>query len=109
MLEKLTKDGDRWFDDHETYWDSPKDYLQTEILGFCGCGDPDELMEYVRKLLVKLYNQEWGEYEDLPYMFFVSWANDKEFADHGVSVRCSWLTDIGRELLADIEKVTVHA
>jgi hypothetical protein len=76
--------------------------LQQEILGLCDCGNPDDVMIYIRDLLVKLKNTDWGSYDDMPYMFFVYWANNKEFAEHGTSARCSWLTDKGIELLNDI-------
>jgi len=55
--------------------------------------------------LRKLENQEWEEYENLEYMFFVYWANDKGFAEHGSTARCSWLTEKGQELLKDLEEL----
>ena len=59
-------------------------------------------MLYVKTMLEKLDNSEHGDYEDMPYMFFVYWANDKGFAEHGTTARCSWLTEKGKELLKDI-------
>ena len=102
-FDKLKKDDEMWLDASGVSWESPQDYLQCEILKFCGCGNPDEVMEYVKIMLQKLKNQEWGDYEDMGYMFFVYWANDKDFAEHGSSAGCSWLTPKGEELLADIE------
>jgi len=106
MIEKLKQDGGYWVDESDCSHESPADFLQTEVLGFCGCGNPSEVMEYVRQMLLKLNAQDFGDYEDLPYMFFVYWANDKEFAEHGTTARCSWLTDKGKELLRDIETVS---
>ena len=57
---------------------------------------------YIADMLEKLDRQEWSEYEDYPYMFFVYWADVQGLTEHGVSVRCSWLDDKGRELLAEI-------
>lgn len=105
MIEKLVKDGVGFVDENGVYHESEKAYLQQNILGFCGCGNPDEVMLYVETMLEKLDNEEWGDYEDMPYMFFVYWANENDFVEHGISARCSWLTDKGRDLLADIKKV----
>lgn len=107
MIEKLKKVDNSEFpylDEGGTSHRSKKSFLQTTILGFCGCGDPDSVMVYVRDLLKEINSQVWEKDEsDLPYMFFVYWANDKGFAEHGITARCSWLTDKGKEVLADIE------
>ena len=81
---------------------SKKGYLQSEILHFCGCGDPDTVMIYVRDFLQKLQNQDWEQDEDLSYMFLCHWANYENFAEHGSTIKYSWLTDKGKELLGDI-------
>ena len=103
MIEKLTKDEDgRYVDKDGCNWDSRSDYLQIEILGLCGCGNPYEVMLYVKEMFEKLDNSQWEPYENMPYMFFVYWANEEDFAEHGSTARCSWLTDKGKELLKDI-------
>uniref|UniRef100_A0A6H2A273 Uncharacterized protein n=1 Tax=viral metagenome TaxID=1070528 RepID=A0A6H2A273_9ZZZZ len=103
MIEKLIKNEDGSFsDENGCDWGDEKSFLQIEILGFCGCGNPDDVMLYVGEMLKKLQKNDWGNYEDLPYMFFVYWANNKNFAEHGGTIRCSWLTDLGEELLKDI-------
>ncbi|MFH2047783.1 MAG: hypothetical protein ABIK92_21870 [Pseudomonadota bacterium] len=106
MIEKLSKTNNEdmpWIDEDGCYWKSKSSYLQTEILGFCGCGNPGEIMEYVKEMLEILDSQNWGSYENKPYMFFVYWANNKGFADHGTTARCSWLTEKGKEILRDIK------
>lgn len=106
MIEQLIKQADGGFIDKEGWWETEADYLQTSILGLCGCGNPDDIMLYIKEMLEKLGTDtndgECGEYEDKPYMFFAYWANSKGFAEHGLTVRLSWLTDKGRELLKDI-------
>lgn len=106
MIEKLKKVDDSCFpylDEDGVSHRSKKGYLQTNILHFCGCGDPDSVMVYVKDFLKRLDEQKWGEYEDIPYMFLVYWADHNGFAEHGTTARCSWLTEKGQELLADIE------
>ena len=103
MIEKLTKNEDGGFLDKEgCWWETEAEYLQTSILGLCGCGNPDDIMLYIKEMLERLEKQDHGEYEDKPYMFFAYWANKKGFAEHGSTARCSWLTDKGKELLKDI-------
>jgi hypothetical protein len=92
-------------DENGVSWNSLSEYIQCEILGLCGCGNPEEVMEYIRINLEKLDKCEYGEYSDLPYMFFVYWANGKDFAEHGTSARCSWLTDYGQNVLNVIKKL----
>lgn len=105
MIEVLKKQDDTeycYIDDNGVSWRSKREYLQTQHLGFCGCGDPDEVMVYVKEFLEKLDKDDWGDYEDMPYMFLCYWADNKGYSDHGTTVRCSWLTDTGKELLNDI-------
>jgi len=78
-------------------------YIHTETIGFCGCGNPEEMMGYIKTMLEKLDSKDWGNYEDKPYMFFVYWADKNGFTDHGTTVRCSWLTEKGKELLNNIK------
>jgi hypothetical protein len=106
MIEQLKKQDESeypYLDEDGCSHRTKKEYLQTCVLNFCGCGDPDAVMIYVRDFLVKLNKQEWSDYEDIPYMFLVYWADQNGFAEHGTTARCSWLTDKGEELLADIE------
>lgn len=105
MIEKLIKVDDSDFpyiDEESVAHRSKKEYLQTEILHFCGCGDGDAVMVYVKEFLEKQKTQAWGNYEDLPYMFLAYWADHEGFTEHGTTVRCSWLTERGEELLNDI-------
>ena len=106
MLEKLkkTEDGD-FMDDNECSWDSEENYLKIEVLGHCGCGDDTDILIYVRDFLKKLDKQEWGDYEDIPYMFLCGWSDKEGYSEHGTTARCSWLTEKGKELLNDLNKV----
>jgi len=108
MIEKLTENGPvgseyRYLDNDGCSWRSKKEYLQQEYLGFCGCGSPDTAMVYVGDYLRDISNNKFGDYEDTPYMFLAYWADTKGFTEHGTTVRCSWLTNLGKELLKDID------
>jgi hypothetical protein len=105
MIEKLKPQDDsefEWIDEEGCSYKSKSEYLQTEVLGFCGCGSPDDVMGYVGSYLDDLVNNRFGDYEDIPYMFLAYWADHNGYTEHGSTVRCSWLTDKGKELLADI-------
>lgn len=45
------------------------------------------------------------QWEDLPTMFFISWANDQNYAEHGGSIRCSWLTGTGEKLRNELAQL----
>lgn len=105
MIEKLRLQDTSDFpyiDEKGISYRSKKNYLQIEILHFCGCGDPDSVMLYIRDFLQKLNTHEWGDYSDMSYMFLCYWSDHEGLSEHGSSARCSWLTDKGKELLDDI-------
>lgn len=104
MIEKLIKDSYYgYIDDDGCAWKSKKDFLQISILDFCGCGNGDEVMIYVKNYLEEIKSAKWDRtLDDLSYTFFLYWADHKEFIEHGTTVRCSWLTPKGKELLNDI-------
>ena len=103
MIEKLIKDGDGFKDPlGGCYYESESDFLFAKILNFCTCGNQLETMIYIKEMLQKLVTQQWSDYSDMPYIFFVRWADSMKFTDHGISVRCSFLTDYGNELLRDL-------
>jgi hypothetical protein len=107
MIDKLKlQDGGgseyQYLDEDGVSWRNKSEYLQMEILGFCGCGNPDEVMIYVKNYLQDCNDSKFGSYEDIPYMFLAYWADHNGYTEHGTTVRCSWLTDKGKELLSDI-------
>ena len=53
IYENLKKDGQGWLDKNGCYWDTKKNYLLLEVLGFCGCGVPEEVGKYIKKMLKK--------------------------------------------------------
>lgn len=113
MIDKLKKVDSSEFpysDEDGVSHRSKKGYLQTEIFGFCGCGDPDSAMVLVRDVLKLLSERKgWGEEAKklLPtegiYYFILYSLDDKKLTEHGSSVGGSWLTQKGEEVLADIE------
>ena len=93
------------------------DYIQTKVLGFCNCGEPEENIAFLGKILKDidtLSTVKWEDYEEWnkkslelfgneQSRYFIWYYLHKEgFTEHGGSVP-GWLTDKGKELLKDIE------
>lgn len=90
----------------DTCYSSRESYLCSEILPSCGCGDPLSIGYYVKTMIESYVGQEnWDKvnYDDLPTMFFLSWADRQGFTEHGTTIRCSWLTEKGEMLLRDLQ------
>ncbi len=79
-----------------------------EWLGFCGCGNPQAAFTYVRDIL-ELYDQRPGweactdYFESDGEMYTILYLlTDKGLMDHGTTVTSGWLTEKGKEVLADL-------
>jgi hypothetical protein len=112
-------------------YDDAESYITTNMLGFCGCGDPGTALTYVRDSLRLLRIQQdfhrnavketwdefWTRYQTAVDAHFKSsgaeyfmwyWLDNKGYTEHGSSVP-GWLTEGGRELLEDLEELTAEA
>lgn len=115
MIEKLVPNDHGGFTSPDgCYWETKKDYLLIGVLPSCGCGDPESIGKYVKDMLLSHVHQTnsddyscWDrtKYDDLPVMFFLSWASREGYTEHGTSIRCSWMTDLGNQLLKDLAEV----
>jgi len=114
MLKDLKEVDGGFEDSNGCHWDSKLDYMLMEVLPSCGCGDPSSIGVYVRDMFLKHCKQNkledyscWdaSDYEDMPTMFFLSWADREGYIEHGSTVRCSWMTVEGDELLIDLNTV----
>lgn len=121
FIDKFKK-GDGYYDEEECYYEDAESFISNSVLGFCGCGKPEDAIEYVRnalqivddleKLVWKkmmtyeaweerkkaLFTNEGAEY----FMWY--FLDNKELTDHGSSVP-GWLTEKGVELLADLTEL----
>ena len=109
MLEKLVFDpDDGFYDENGAVWPTRAAYLKQGVLPLCDCGDTDAILRWIVEMFrLHVGQSTWSttSYEDLPTMFFLSWASNQDYIEHGVSIRCSWLTPKGEELLRDIETI----
>lgn len=103
MIDKLIRVDNYWNDEEEVSYDFKWEYIWTNIFGFCGCGSGSEMFMFIAETLEKIEENKWGNYEDKAYMMIMYWADEKGLTEHGTSVRCSWLTEKGKEVLADMK------
>jgi hypothetical protein len=101
------KQNDGWYLIDGVSYETAESVLG-DVLGFCGCGDPESALEYVAKILQaakekKIY-ERWKElFNSEGQGYFVLYTLDnKGVIEHGTSVGSSWLTQKGKELLEDI-------
>lgn len=109
-----TPDGD-YLDAEGTTFDTAEDLL-CNMVGYCGCGDPEAALKYLAKVLHYIsirFNIDPTESEKLESLLFPvpgsMWhtyymLDDKELTEHGSSVP-GWLTDKGREIMEDIQEL----
>ena len=119
------EDGISYTDESGCYHESAKDYYMHEVFKFCGCGCPEDALDYIYKCLKlltlgndwinnkeshcdywkryraecdKVFNSEGAEY----FMWY--WLDNMELTEHGGSVP-GWLTEKGKEVLSDLEEI----
>jgi hypothetical protein len=107
------KDKDGYTKDGVFYGDLPEDFIQIYVLGFCGCGMPDMVIDLIRKALELIKERVNLDYEELRKKELELFKNDniayfvyyfldsKGLTEHGSSVP-GWLTNKGEELLEDL-------
>lgn len=114
------KQPDGWYKLDGADFENAVDAIQTGFLGFCGCGTPEENIEYIRKgleLLGEPYPKDGTYAEQKPEWdarqarrdehfgnhgsayFFYYWADKNGLTEHGGAVP-GWLTEKGKHLLA---------
>lgn len=101
-------------------FDTAEDYLQIELMKFCGCGHPDYNLQYIRDVLLhvdrlkqevwekitpydswnadgkKLFTSDGQEY----FTYYV--LTERELIEHGGSVP-GWLTELGYQVLEELQ------
>jgi len=110
-IDKFKQSDGTYLDEQGTTYFTEKDFLGS-LLGFgCMCGNPDAVFDYVRDILRCVRDKDYDKQEVLAgsegAMYFTLYHLDElGLIEHGTSVRYSWLTDEGKELLEDLETVS---
>lgn len=121
FIDTYKKDG-YYVDKHGGQYEDAEGFIETGIFGFCGCGQPSETREYVRKALqlvkdlkekvwenLMTYDDWHKQKQDLfktdeAEMFMWYWLDNKAFIEHGSAVP-GWLTNDGEEILSDLNEL----
>ena len=127
-IDKYKHDDGIYYDKDGCGYMTAEDFIQTGILGFCGCGNPEVSLDIVRRALKIIKNhwdniksepdqngeQCWSEYEftqklafysDEMWLFIMYYLDSKELTEHGGSVNGAWLTQKGYDLLEDLDEL----
>ena len=117
-IDKFKKE-DGYYDEDNCFYENAENFISTGMLGFCGCGEPDEALSYVHKALQivddlsrlvhgkKITYEQWEEnnkdefVNDGAMYFMWYFLDNKGLTEHGGSVP-GWLTAKGKELLSDL-------
>lgn len=97
-----------WEEDiRECYYESPAYFLWFYILNGCGCGSSDNLMELAWQVFVDFAEdreeEKLGLYDKPEREILAHWLDSKGLIEHGTSIRWSWLTEDGKELLRQLK------
>lgn len=121
-IDRYKREDGTYLDEAGCTYEDAGDLLQTHVFGFCGCGMPDENIYFVRDGLQHIDNlskcfedqankdaayDKWSERtleifgSNRGAYFFYYWCDNKLLVEHGGGLP-GWLTDKGKELLADL-------
>jgi len=127
-IDKYKQEDGSFVDSEGCHHDDAESFLQCHVLGFCGCGLPEDSLRYVRDCLRHVANLQLvhekksthkkGDEWDVAYQawdkagkelmgkaeYFTRYVLDqKELTEHGGSVGGAWLSTKGKELLEDLD------
>ena len=103
-----------YIDEEGCHYDDDESFISTHILGFCGCGCPEEALKYIKGILELLKDYKDPNYwskldnffnnnEGLKYTMFYL-LDSKGLTEHGYSVP-GWLTEKGKGILGDLIEI----
>lgn len=85
-------------------------------LGFCGCGNPEGALDFLRdtlNLIDKEFDERWegmkNRFPDNPMSWtYLYMLDDKGLTEHGSNIRGCWLTEKGKDILTALNSFTVE-
>lgn len=105
-----------WLGPDGCHYESDAELLAIGVFNLCGCSDEYESFKVIRDTLTHF--NEWREkntyWNDLVKTVFngvegaaylVCGLIDDKFIEHGTAIRGSWLTDEGKALLVDLNRI----
>jgi hypothetical protein len=119
-IDKFKQPDGSYLDAEGCSHDDAVSFLHCHVLGFCGCGNPEDSLRYVRDslqhidMLTKVHEkamtyEAWDEAGTAlmgsARYFTLYVLAEKELTQHGGSVGGAWLTPKGREILEDLNSL----
>lgn len=129
-IDKYKQEDGSYIDAEGCHHDDAESFLQCHVLGFCGCGAPQDALEYVRGALrhtanLKLVHENvsthrkgdawsvaWDAWDKAGKAlmgnadwFTRYWMDKERLTEHGSSVGGAWLTEKGSQLLDDLDEL----
>jgi hypothetical protein len=116
-IDKYKAEDGVGFTHNDMDYHTEEDLIMSGMLGFCGCGNPDNCLKYILDVLTHIDksikgmpNEEWHKQRQELFqgnegaMYFIYYVLDeKEFTEHGGSVP-GWLTEKGQHLKTLLEE-----
>jgi len=118
------KRGDVYIDARGQEYDKPEAFIVEGLLGFCGCGMPDQCLRYINKCLSHINELRAYDHTDRTKwsVWYPAWVkrgdafmgagscftwyvlDERGLLEHGGNVP-GWLTPLGEELLEDTTEI----
>lgn len=104
----IKRDIDDYIDQDGCSYDTPAEWLWTEIMGGCGCGSADAFGKRAIKLLEHFSTpheeRDYSIWDNDFYELMAHWFNSLELIEHGSIVTGSWLTEKGEQIYEAIKQ-----
>jgi len=82
--------------------------LMVAEFGFCDCGAPEKVLQYIKTMLLTYVTQcqetPTDSRNNAEVSFFLYWADTHGYTEHGGSVNASWMSGEGFDLLDTIDQ-----
>jgi len=119
MIQMEPVEGGGVRDAHGVWFESPRALLMSSDaggLGWCGCGDPDSVLDLVRRYLetTAWAWEDWGarhqernahaQMDQDAWMLLEYVCDAAGWTEHGGSVGGAWLTEEGRHALSILQQ-----
>lgn len=119
-IDKFKKEDGSYENSDGCFYEDAVSFLTSHCLGFCGCGMPEEALDYILDILQLIQDRglihsdtlTWDDWKTRERKIFPSQGSayfayyvldEKGLTEHGGSVP-GWLTPKGEELLSDLSE-----
>ena len=106
-----------YIDDTGCHYENAEDFYQTSVFGFCGCGRPEDNLQFILDGLKHILSSDREDYDtwlqdglrifgnEESRQFFFYWADKQGLTEHGGAIP-GWLTEEGEAVMSDLMEIT---